>query len=64
MPGGLAVGIVLFSTILTRNRAGLLASLICLVSTWPALPVPAAYLILILGRLLLGLGESLTVSAW
>lgn len=38
-----------------------LASLICLVSAWPALPMPAAYAVLILGRLLLGLGESLTV---
>jgi MFS family permease len=38
-----------------------LASLICLVSAWHALPVPAGYLVLILGRLLLGLGESLTV---
>jgi MFS family permease len=38
-----------------------LASLVCLVSAWHALPVAAAYPVLILGRLLLGLGESLTV---
>jgi MFS family permease len=35
-----------------------LASLICLVSAWAALPQPASYALLIVGRLLLGLGES------
>ena len=39
----------------------MLASLICLLSAWRALPAPAAYPVLILGRLLLGLGESLTI---
>lgn len=37
------------------------ASLICLAATWSALPAPAAYVVLIAGRLLLGLGESQTV---
>lgn len=36
-----------------------LAGVICLLSTLPHLPVPAAYAVLIAGRLLLGLGESL-----
>jgi len=35
-----------------------LASLICLISAWTALPAAAAYALLIAGRLLLGLGES------
>jgi MFS family permease len=35
------------------------AGVICLVSTLPQLPVTGAYVLLILGRLLLGLGESL-----
>ncbi len=39
----------------------MLASLVCFVSAWRALPVAAAYPVLILGRLLLGLGESLTI---
>ena len=38
-----------------------LANLICAASTWPGLPVPAGYTVLILGRLLLGLGESQVV---
>lgn len=37
------------------------ASLICLASAWEALPMPARYTVLILGRLLVGLGESLTL---
>lgn len=38
-----------------------LASLICLVSAWPGLHTVAAYVVLIAGRLLLGLGESLAL---
>ena len=38
-----------------------LANLICLVSAWPGLPMPASYAVLILGRLLVGLGESLAL---
>ncbi|SRR5579875_259262 len=34
------------------------ASLICLVANWPGLPVGASYTVLIVGRLLLGVGES------
>ncbi|HEX4150265.1 MAG TPA: arabinose transporter, partial [Pirellulales bacterium] len=37
------------------------AGLVCLFSSWLRLPVPASYAVLILGRLLLGLGESLTM---
>lgn len=37
------------------------ASLVCLAAALPVLPVPAAYAILIAGRLLLGLGESMVV---
>ncbi len=43
------------------------ASLICMGASWPGLSVAAAYGALILGRLLLGVGESLTVvglMAW
>ncbi len=38
-----------------------LASLICLGSAWPALPMPVSYTGLLLGRLLVGLGESLAL---
>ncbi|WP_338029638.1 MFS transporter [Gluconacetobacter tumulisoli] len=38
-----------------------LAGLVCLAAGWPGLPGPAAYGVLILGRLLLGVGESLTI---
>jgi MFS family permease len=38
-----------------------LANLICLASVWSGLPTMAAYLVLIAGRLLLGLGESLAL---
>jgi MFS family permease len=44
-----------------------LAGLICAAATWPGLAAPPAYGILIVGRLLLGVGESLTVvglMAW
>ncbi|GAJ30047.1 MFS transporter [Acidomonas methanolica] len=34
------------------------ASLICLLASWPILPVSASYTVLIIGRLLLGIGES------
>jgi MFS family permease len=37
------------------------AGLICLASSWPLLPVAGAYAVLIAGRLLLGLGESLAM---
>ncbi|MCB8879624.1 arabinose transporter [Acidisoma cellulosilytica] len=37
------------------------ASLICLLSTWSRLPASADYAVLIAGRLLLGLGESLAL---
>ncbi len=39
----------------------ILAGLVCAAAGWRGLPVPAAYGVLILGRLLLGVGESLTV---
>ncbi|HTI02431.1 MAG TPA: MFS transporter [Acidisoma sp.] len=39
----------------------LAAALVCLASGLPVLPVPLSYGVLILGRLLLGLGESLTM---
>ena len=39
------------------------AALVCAAASWPGLPAPAAYGVLIFGRLLLGLGESLTVVA-
>ena len=38
-----------------------IAALVCLAASWPGFPAPAAYSILIVGRLLLGLGESLTM---
>ncbi len=38
-----------------------LAGLSCAASGWPGLPAPAAYGVLIAGRLLLGVGESFTV---
>ena len=44
-----------------------LAGLVCGVASWRGLPTPAAYGILIAGRLLLGIGESLVtvgVMAW
>lgn len=37
------------------------AGLVCLAAVWPGLPGPAAYGVLITGRLLLGLGESLAM---
>lgn len=37
------------------------AGLVCLLAAWPRLPVAAAYAVLIAGRLLQGLGESLTM---
>lgn len=37
------------------------AGLICVLAGWPGLPVAGAYAVLIAGRLLLGLGESLTM---
>jgi MFS family permease len=37
------------------------AGLICLLASWPRLSVPGDYVVLIAGRLLLGLGESLTM---
>jgi MFS family permease len=37
------------------------AGLVCLLSSWPHLPVAGGYAVLIAGRLLLGLGESLTM---
>ena len=37
------------------------AGLICLLATWPRLSVAGDYAVLIVGRLLLGLGESLTM---
>lgn len=77
---GLAVGIAFFSTILSRNHAGVLAdtkggrpcmrtglalyvaaSLICALSGLTVLPEAARYIILLAGRLLLGIGESLTI---
>jgi len=47
----------------TRRGLGLyvLASLVCLASAWQALPAWAAYAVLVAGRLLLGLGESLAL---
>ncbi len=44
-----------------------LAGLVCVTASWPRLPAPAAYTVLILGRLLLGIGESLVtvgLMAW
>ncbi len=38
-----------------------LAALVCLAASWPGFSSPAAYGVLIVGRLLLGLGESLTL---
>jgi MFS family permease len=38
-----------------------LAGLICLAASWPGFPAPAAYGVLIVGRLLLGVGESLAL---
>jgi MFS family permease len=38
-----------------------MAGVICLASSWSALPVTGAYAVLIAGRLLLGLGESLAM---
>ncbi|OWT54805.1 arabinose transporter [Candidimonas nitroreducens] len=38
-----------------------LASLLCMLAVWRALPAHAAYAVLLLGRLALGLGESLAV---
>jgi len=38
-----------------------LAGLVCAAAGWPGLPAPAALGVLIVGRLLLGVGESLTV---
>ena len=38
-----------------------LAGLVCATSGWRGLPAPAAYGVLIAGRLLLGVGESFTV---
>ena len=38
-----------------------LAGLVCAAAAWPGLAAPAAYGVLIVGRLLLGVGESLTV---
>ena len=38
-----------------------LAGLVCAACGWPGLPAPAAYAVLIAGRLLLEVGESLTV---
>ena len=38
-----------------------LAALVCAAASWPGLPAPVAYGVLIAGRLLLGVGESLTV---
>ena len=43
------------------------AALVCGASSWPGLPAPAAYGVLLIGRLLLGVGESFTVvglMAW
>jgi MFS family permease len=43
------------------------AAVVCGTANWPGLPAPAAYGVLITGRLLLGAGESLTVvglMAW
>jgi MFS family permease len=37
------------------------AGLICLLASWPGLSVPGDYAVLIVGRLLLGLGESLAM---
>ncbi len=37
------------------------AGLVCAAACWPGLPVVAAYGVLVVGRLLLGVGESLTV---
>jgi MFS family permease len=44
-----------------------LAGLVCLAASWPGLPASAAYGVLIVGRLLLGVGESLAlvgIVAW
>jgi len=35
------------------------ASLVCFTATWPGLPLAGSYTVLIIGRLLLGLGESM-----
>ncbi len=48
-------------------RVYAVAGLVCAASGWPGLPTPASYGALILGRLLLGVGESFTlvgVVAW
>ena len=37
------------------------AALVCLAASWPGFPATTAYGVLIVGRLLLGLGESLTM---
>lgn len=39
----------------------MLASLVCWVSAWPVFPIPLSYTLLIIGRLLLGWGESLAL---
>jgi MFS family permease len=37
------------------------AGLLCLIASWPRLPVAGSYVMLIIGRLLLGLGESVAM---
>lgn len=80
--GGLAVGIVFLSTILTRGIAGQMvdrigakqslrrgivlysiANAICALSTLITAPW-ASYSVLVLGRLIMGLGESLTIVSF